>query len=83
MWSLSLSLSLSLSPGFMEKVIDKFPKAIAEEDDFGWTPLHYAAHFGEEELVKLFWTEILPLLTNRTTKACVLFTFQPRKDMLT
>ena len=46
--------SLSLSPDFMEKVIDKFPKAIAEEDDFGWTPLHYAAHFGEEELVKLF-----------------------------
>ncbi|KAL0005501.1 hypothetical protein SO802_013062 [Lithocarpus litseifolius] len=39
---------------FMEKVIDKFPKAITEEDDFGWTPLHYAAHFGEEELVKLF-----------------------------
>nr|XP_023872574.1 protein ACCELERATED CELL DEATH 6-like [Quercus suber] len=39
---------------FMAKVIDKFPKAITEEDDFGWTPLHYAAHFGEEELVKLF-----------------------------
>ena len=49
-----VSLSLSLSPEFMEKVIDKFPKAIAEEDDFGWTPLHYAAHFGEEKLVKLF-----------------------------
>ncbi|KAK7818416.1 protein accelerated cell death 6 [Quercus suber] len=46
--------AIRLDEKFMEKVMDKFPKAITEEDDFGWTPLHYAAHFGEEELVKLF-----------------------------
>ncbi|GMY20561.1 ankyrin repeat-containing protein [Fagus crenata] len=28
--------------------------AISEVDEFGWTPLHYAAHFGEEEIVELF-----------------------------
>ena len=47
-------VSLSVSPDFVEKVIYKFPKAITEDDEFGWTTLHYAAHFGEEELVKLF-----------------------------
>nr|XP_023920741.1 ankyrin repeat-containing protein At5g02620-like [Quercus suber] len=46
--------AIRIDKNFMAKVIDKFPKAITEEDDFGWTPLHYAAHFGEEELVKLF-----------------------------
>nr|POF04427.1 isoform 2 of protein accelerated cell death 6 [Quercus suber] len=46
--------AIRIEKKFMEKVMDKFPKAITEEDDFGWTPLHYAAHFGEEELVKLF-----------------------------
>lgn len=25
-----------------------------EADDFGWIPLHYAAHLGDKELVKLF-----------------------------
>nr|POF25130.1 ankyrin repeat-containing protein [Quercus suber] len=38
----------------MKKVINKFPEAITEEDDFGWTPLHYAAYIGDEKLVKLF-----------------------------
>ena len=47
-------VSLCVSPDFMEKVIYKFPKAITEEDDFGWTPLHYAALFNDKELVKLF-----------------------------
>ena len=39
---------------FVEKILKKFPKAISEVDDFGWTPLHYAAHFGEAEIVELF-----------------------------
>ncbi|KAL0005450.1 hypothetical protein SO802_013011 [Lithocarpus litseifolius] len=39
---------------FMKKILNKFPKAILEADQFGWTPLHYAARFGNAELVELF-----------------------------
>ena len=35
-------------------MLDKFPNAIMKADDFGWTPLHYAANFGNFEVVKLF-----------------------------
>ena len=35
-------------------MLDKFPNAIIKADDFGWTPLHYAAYFGNFEVVKLF-----------------------------
>ena len=50
-----LSLSLSLSAEFVEKISKQFPDAIWEADnDFGWTPLHYAALFNDKELVKLF-----------------------------
>ncbi len=36
-------------------MLDKFPQAIFEAaDDFGWIPLHYAAHVGNVEVVKLF-----------------------------
>ncbi|XP_030961331.1 ankyrin repeat-containing protein At5g02620-like isoform X3 [Quercus lobata] len=40
---------------FVEKISKQFPDAIWEADnDFGWTPLHYAALFNDKELVKLF-----------------------------
>nr|POE67892.1 ankyrin repeat-containing protein [Quercus suber] len=39
---------------FVRKMLDKFPNAIMKADDFGWTPLHYAAYFGRLEVVKLF-----------------------------
>ncbi|XP_030946342.1 ankyrin repeat-containing protein At5g02620-like [Quercus lobata] len=39
---------------FVRKMLDKFPNAIMKADDFGWTPLHYAANFGNFEVVKLF-----------------------------
>ena len=53
-----------------------------EVDDFGWIPLHFAAHLGDKELVNCFWKMRNPLLTLRTMKACLPFTFQLRKDML-
>ena len=37
----------------MKEVKDKWPCTIEEKDDFGWTPLHIAAHLGNEKLVKL------------------------------
>ncbi|XP_050277920.1 ankyrin repeat-containing protein At5g02620-like [Quercus robur] len=39
---------------FLRKIFDKFPKAILESDKNGWTPLHYAAYFGNTEVVKMF-----------------------------
>ncbi|KAF3951424.1 hypothetical protein CMV_022919 [Castanea mollissima] len=39
---------------FVRKMLDKFPNAIMKADDFGRTPLHYAAYFGNFEVVKLF-----------------------------
>uniref|UniRef100_A0A2N9GFF8 PGG domain-containing protein n=1 Tax=Fagus sylvatica TaxID=28930 RepID=A0A2N9GFF8_FAGSY len=36
-------------------MLDNFPEAIFEADrDFGWIPLHYAAHLDNVEVVKLF-----------------------------
>ncbi|XP_050271171.1 uncharacterized protein LOC126714833 isoform X3 [Quercus robur] len=43
---------------FVRKMLDKFPNAIMKADDFGWTPLHYAAYFGNFEVVKLFLENI-------------------------
>ena len=37
----------------MKVVKEKWPCTIEEKDDFGWTPLHIAAHLGNEKLVKL------------------------------
>lgn len=34
----------------------KCPGAVGEQDNIGWTPLHYAANYGVEEVVKLFLT---------------------------
>ena len=49
------SISLHLLAEFFCKMLDKFPQAIFEaERDFGWIPLHYAAHLGNVEVVKLF-----------------------------
>ena len=34
-------------------MVEKWPSAIEEGDDSGWTPLHIAAHLGNEKFVKL------------------------------
>ncbi|PON46094.1 Transmembrane protein [Parasponia andersonii] len=38
---------------FVGKVSKKCPSSIVEADDFGWIPLHYAAHLGNLEVVEL------------------------------
>nr|XP_048322547.1 ankyrin-3-like [Ziziphus jujuba var. spinosa] len=41
--------------GFGLRVLKKVQDLTLEQaDDFGWTPLHYAAHIGNEELVEQF-----------------------------
>nr|XP_023885368.1 ankyrin repeat-containing protein At5g02620-like [Quercus suber] len=49
-----LSPDIREPTNFVRKMLDKFPNAIMKADDFGWTPLHYAAYFGNFEVVKLF-----------------------------
>ena len=36
----------------MEAVINKWPCTIEQVDDSGWTPLHIAAHLGNDKIVK-------------------------------
>ena len=38
----------------MRDILSRFPNAILKADDFGRTPLHYAAYFDSLEVVKLF-----------------------------
>ena len=38
----------------MRNITNQFPNAILKADDFGRTPLHYAAYFDSLEVVKLF-----------------------------
>ena len=35
-------------------MLEKFPIAILEANDYGWIPLHYAAYLGNAEVVELF-----------------------------
>ena len=44
---------LPLSADFLRKILVKFPEAILEADKYGWTPLHYAAYFGNTEVVNM------------------------------
>ncbi|KAF5454505.1 hypothetical protein F2P56_024163 [Juglans regia] len=38
---------------FLLAVIKEEPNLASEADDFGWTPLHYAAHYGSVQVVEL------------------------------
>lgn len=38
----------------MKKLVKKRPQMIKEGDILGWTPLHYAAHFGNVNAVRVF-----------------------------
>ena len=38
---------------FVRKVMEKCPFTIKQGDDLGWTPLHFAAHMGNNNYVKL------------------------------
>ncbi|KAI6699521.1 hypothetical protein NL676_013845 [Syzygium grande] len=43
----------------LRTIVNKRPHMISEGDDIGWTPLHYAAHFGKVEAVQiLLWHEV-------------------------
>ena len=38
----------------MKTILKTRPNIIREQDNLGWTPLHYAAYWGFAELVRLF-----------------------------
>lgn len=40
--------------GFIKALLEKQPSAILKVDDYGWTPLHYAAYLGKSNILKLF-----------------------------
>lgn len=40
--------------GIMKKIVKERADMIQEGDALGWTPLHYAAHFGNVHAIKLF-----------------------------
>lgn len=44
----------SIFKGFVASLTEKCQSAISESDEYGWTPLHYAVHFGAEEIVEVF-----------------------------
>ena len=46
----------------MGELLEACPSAIVEADDFGWTPLHYAAHFGNAKFVNLFLKKNMSLV---------------------
>ena len=39
--------------GIVGDVINKWPCIIEQADDSGWTPLHIAAHLGNDKIIKL------------------------------
>nr|XP_048324701.1 ankyrin repeat-containing protein At5g02620-like [Ziziphus jujuba var. spinosa] len=47
---------LCLPRDIMEEVMRKCPSAVTEEDDLGYTPLHYAALVCRVEVIELFFT---------------------------
>ncbi|XP_030951303.1 ankyrin repeat-containing protein At5g02620-like isoform X2 [Quercus lobata] len=47
---------------FVGKLLEACPSAIVEADDFGWIPLHYAAHFGNAKFVNLFLKKNMSLV---------------------
>ncbi|KAL5546524.1 hypothetical protein UlMin_006211 [Ulmus minor] len=57
---ISLPQKLIRNPGigrtdFVDKTLTKMgPGILEEKDEFGWTPLHYAAYIGDEKVVELF-----------------------------
>lgn len=46
----------------MAELLVACPTAIVGADDFGWIPLHYAAHFGNAKLVSLFLDKNISLV---------------------
>lgn len=40
--------------GIVTEMVKKYPTAVEQQDYFGWTPVHYAAHFGLQDVIKLF-----------------------------
>ncbi|EXB91224.1 Ankyrin repeat-containing protein [Morus notabilis] len=37
-------------------MVKKYPTAVEQQDNFGWTPVHCAAHFGLQDVINLFLT---------------------------
>nr|POE85850.1 putative dolichyl-diphosphooligosaccharide--protein glycosyltransferase subunit 3b [Quercus suber] len=48
------ALHLAVKHDFVRDILIRFPNAILKADDFGRTPLHYAAYFDSLEVVNLF-----------------------------
>ncbi|KAF8032330.1 hypothetical protein BT93_D1293 [Corymbia citriodora subsp. variegata] len=49
----ALHAGVSLPHTIWAKIMEKRPEMIREGDDMGWTPLHYVAHLGKVEAVRL------------------------------
>ena len=52
----------------MRNITNKFPNAILKADDFGRTPLHYAAYFDSLEVVNLFLNDTISLIAYKLDK---------------
>ncbi|KAG7969840.1 hypothetical protein I3843_07G052900, partial [Carya illinoinensis] len=44
---------IRIGANFLLEVIQKKPNLASEADAFGWTPLHYAAYYGREQVMEL------------------------------
>ncbi|KAK6243315.1 hypothetical protein QUC31_009724 [Theobroma cacao] len=49
-------LPTRISKAFIKALLKKHPSAIEKCDDYGWTPLHYAAFLGKSNILNLFLT---------------------------
>ncbi|XWS58375.1 hypothetical protein CRYUN_Cryun08bG0028800 [Craigia yunnanensis] len=63
---INLVLPSRINTAFIKALLEKYPSAIMKVDDYGWTPLHYAACLGKSNILKL-------LLTNESNDEKAIF----------
>ncbi|XVF57207.1 hypothetical protein PTKIN_Ptkin06aG0186000 [Pterospermum kingtungense] len=66
---INLVLPSRINEGFIKALLEKQPSSIMKLDDYGWTPLHYAAYLGKSNILKLFLTYEYP--NNNDEKAAI------------